>query len=115
MFVANSCEEGLGNLKGSKQIVKDFGSVLSEFYSFDGKYPVVYTKCVGSHRYRIKVTSEGGHSFSAFGNTNAIAELAKLISELCAAEVPKKENTKTTYNVGTISGGTSVNTIAQFA
>ena len=115
LFVANSCEEGLGNLKGSKQIVKDFGSVLSEFYSFDGKYPVVFTKCVGSHRYRIKATSEGGHSFSAFGNTNAIAELAKLIRELCAVEVPKKENTKTTYNVGTISGGTSVNTIAQFA
>ena len=114
LFVANSCEEGLGNLKGSKQIVRDFGGVLSEFYSFDGKYPVVYTKCVGSHRYRIKVTSEGGHSFAAFGNTNAIAELAKLIGELYTVEVPKKEGAKTTYNVGTIDGGTSVNTIAQF-
>ncbi|MBO7170213.1 MAG: M20/M25/M40 family metallo-hydrolase [Clostridia bacterium] len=115
LFVANSCEEGLGNLKGSKQIVKDFGHMLSEFYSLDGKYPTVYTRCVGSHRYKIKATTEGGHSYAAFGNTNAIVELAKLVAALDSIEVPVKENAKTTYNVGTISGGTSVNTIAQFA
>lgn len=115
LFVANSCEEGLGNLKGSKQIVKDFKSVLNEFYTFDGKFKAVNRRCVGSHRYKITVKSEGGHSFGAFGNTNAIAELSKLVTELYTVEVPKKEGTKTTYNVGTISGGTSVNTIAQFA
>ena len=115
LFVANSCEEGLGNLKGSKQIVKDFGNILTEFYTFDGKFQAVNCKCVGSHRYKIKCTSEGGHSFGAFGNTNAIAELAKLVTDLYTVEVPKKEGTKTTYNVGIIEGGTSVNTIAQFA
>lgn len=115
LFVANSCEEGLGNLKGSKQIVKDFKSVLNEFYTFDGKFKAVNRRCVGSHRYKITVKSEGGHSFGAFGNTNAIAELSKLVTELYTVEVPKKEGTKTTYNVGLISGGTSVNTIAQFA
>lgn len=115
LFVANSCEEGLGNLKGSKQIVKDFGGVLSEFYTFDGKTTAMATRCVGSHRYKIKCTSEGGHSFGAFGNTNAIAELSRLVTELYTVEVPKKEGTKTTYNVGLIEGGTSVNTIAQFA
>ncbi len=115
IFVANSCEEGLGNLKGSKQIVKDFGARLTEFYTFDGKFEALYNRCVGSHRYKIKCTSEGGHSYGAFGNTNAIAELARLVTELYTVEVPKKEGTKTTYNVGLIEGGTSVNTIAQFA
>ena len=54
-------------------------------------------------------------SFGAFGNPNAIVELSKLICDLCSVSVPKKEGTKTTYNVGTIEGGTSVNTIAQNA
>ncbi len=115
LFVANACEEGLGNLRGSKQIVKDFAGVLNEFYTFDGKYRALTRKCVGSYRYKITCTSEGGHSFGAFGNTNAIAELAKLIGELYTVEVPKKEGTKTTYNVGIVEGGTSVNTIAEFA
>ena len=115
LFVANACEEGLGNLKGSKQIVKDFGNVLREFYTLDGKYHGLATTCVGSHRYSITCESEGGHSFGAFGNTNAIAELAKLVTELYKVEVPKREGTKTTYNVGVIEGGTSVNTIAQNA
>ncbi len=114
-FVANSCEEGLGNLKGSKQIVKDFGSLLSEFYTFDHNYNSVVTGCVGSHRYKVSCFTEGGHSFGAFGNANAIAELSRLVCELYKIDAPKKENTKTTYNVGMISGGTSVNTIAQFA
>ena len=115
LFVANACEEGLGNLKGSKQIVKDFSGILNEFYSFDGKYQAVVKRCVGSHRYKVKCTSEGGHSFGAFGNTNAIAELSRLISDLYTVKVPEKIGTKTTYNVGMIEGGTSVNTIAQFA
>ena len=57
--------------------------------------------------------TEGGHSYSAFGNRNAIAYLASLIDTLYTIKVPPKG--KTTYNVGTISGGTSVNTIAQHA
>ena len=115
IFVANSCEEGLGNLKGSKQVVRDFGSILSEFYTFDHNYTSLVTRCVGSHRYKIKVKTEGGHSFGAFGNANAITELSKLVCELYTVKVPEKEGTKTTYNVGMISGGTSVNTIAQYA
>ena len=115
LIVANSCEEGLGNLKGSKQIMKDFEGRIKEFYTFDGKYPGLVDRCVGSHRYEVICETEGGHSFGAFGKPNAIAELSKLITRLFEVEVPKKENTKTTYNVGTIEGGTSVNTIAQEA
>ena len=115
LFVANSCEEGLGNLKGSKQIMSDFEGRVKEFYTFDGKYNAVVNRSVGSHRYEIECRTEGGHSFGAFGNTNAIVELSKLICRLSEIEVPKKENCKTTYNVGLIEGGTSVNTIAQNA
>jgi acetylornithine deacetylase/succinyl-diaminopimelate desuccinylase-like protein len=68
---------------------------------------------VGSKRYRIAIDTEGGHSYSAFGNRNAIAYLASLIDTLYTVKVPPLG--KTTYNVGTISGGTSVNTIAQHA
>ena len=64
-------------------------------------------------RYRITVTTEGGHSFNAFGNPNAIVCLADLIHDLYTVTLPEKG--KTTYNVGLISGGTSVNTIAQSA
>ena len=115
LIVANSCEEGLGNLKGSKQIMNDYAGRIKEFYTFDGKYNAVVCGCVGSHRYEVTCETEGGHSYGAFGNSNAIIELAKLICELNTVEVPKKEGTKTTFNVGIIEGGTSVNTIAQSA
>lgn len=115
LIVANACEEGLGNLKGSKQIMKDYEGRIKEFFTFDGKYNGVTCKCVGSHRYEVECLTEGGHSFGAFGNSNAIIELARLIVELEKVTIPQKEDTKTTFNVGIIEGGTSVNTIAQSA
>ena len=115
LFVANSCEEGLGNLKGSMQIMKDFEGRIKELYTFDGRYDHVVDRCVGSYRYEIECETEGGHSFGSFGNANAIVELSRLISDLYAIEIPENGNSKTTYNVGRIEGGTSVNTIAQYA
>lgn len=113
LFVANSGEEGLGNLKGSRKIMEDYAGRVKEFYTFDGTYRRVVNKCVGSHRYKITVETEGGHSFNKFGNTNAIYVMSKLVCALYACEVPKVGNSRTTYNVGVINGGTSVNTIAQ--
>lgn len=115
MFVANSCEEGLGNLKGCRQIFKDYGDKIERMYTFDGMYNAVVNKSVGSHRYRVTVKTEGGHSFNHFGNRNAIAVLTEIIGKIYTIEVPKVKGSKTTYNVGTIEGGTSVNTIAQEA
>ncbi|MBR2498511.1 MAG: M20/M25/M40 family metallo-hydrolase [Clostridia bacterium] len=115
LFVANSCEEGLGDLKGSRQIVKDYGDKISAFYTFDGCYNEIINQCVGSHRYEISFATEGGHSFLGFGRRNAIVAMADLINQLYKCEIPKKEGTKTTYNVGIVEGGTSVNTIAQNA
>ncbi len=115
MFVANSCEEGLGNLKGTRQLFKDFGDRIEYLYSFDSKPYGVTNKSVGSHRYRITALTEGGHSFGAFGNRNAIHVLAGIVNDIYEIEVPVIGNSKTTYNVGSIEGGTSVNTIAQNA
>ncbi len=114
LLVANAGEEGLGNLKGSKQIIKDFGSRMNAFYSIDGYMEGIVTDAVGSKRYQVEIITEGGHSFGKFGNRNAIVYLASLINTLYGLKVPETK-TKTTYNVGTISGGTSVNTIAQQA
>ena len=113
LLVINSGEEGLGNLKGSRKIVADFGGRIREFISFDGTCGSCVVKAVGSMRYRVTVRTEGGHSYSDFGNRNAIAYLSSLIDTLYTMKVPAKG--KTTYNVGAISGGTSVNTIAQQA
>ncbi len=115
MFVANACEEGLGDLKGCRQIFKDYGDRIKHMFTFDGGCHHLVDDSVGSHRYEVSAITEGGHSFGAFGNRNAINVLAGIISEIYKIEVPEKENCKTTYNVGTISGGTSVNTIAQNA
>lgn len=113
LLVINSGEEGLGNLKGSRKIMETYGSRIREFVSLDGTASSIVSRAVGSRRYRISVDTEGGHSYADFGARNAIAYLASLIDTLYTMKVPAKG--KTTYNVGTISGGTSVNTIAQHA
>ena len=113
LIVVNSAEEGLGNLKGCRQIMADYGHRIKEFVTFDDKNGQGVDRAVGSVRYRVTVETEGGHSFSNFGRDNAIAKLAALIAELYTVEVP--DFGKTTYNVGTVEGGTSVNTIAQRA
>lgn len=113
LFVANACEEGLGNLKGIRQIMKDYEGRIAGVYTVDGGYRHIVNRCVGSHRYRVTLETEGGHSYVAFGNKNAIHYMSDLICRLYEQTVPEKEGTKTTYNVGIIEGGTSVNTIAQ--
>lgn len=115
LIVFNSCEEGFGNLKGIRQIMTDFAGRLREVVSFDCEYHSIVARAVGSERWRVRATTCGGHSYSAFGNPNAIVHLADLIRKLYQQPVPQASGQKTTYNVGTIRGGTSVNTIAQQA
>ncbi len=112
LFVANSCEEGLGNLKGTRQIVEDFAGRIKEVVAVDGStFGLFVNDAVGSKRYKVEVKTEGGHSYGAFGNRNAIYYMSQIIGSLYAMKVPAMG--KTTYNVGVITGGTSVNTIAQ--
>lgn len=112
LFVMNSGEEGLGNLKGIWQILNDYKGRIAKVCSFDGGCNEICNKAVGSTRYRVSIATEGGHSYAKFGNRNAIAVMSTLISSLYSVKVPTEG---TTYNVGMISGGTSVNTIAQNA
>jgi len=90
LFVANACEEGLGNLKGTRRLFEDYKGRIAKFYTFDGRYVYTNDHCVGSHRYMIECTTEGGHSFNAFGNANAIATLSRLIADLYTVQVPAK-------------------------
>lgn len=113
LFAADTCEEGLGNLKGSRKIFEVYGDRIWEMISFDLYLNELYDRAVGSQRYRISVKTQGGHSYTDFGRKNAIAVLADIIQDLYRVKVP--EDGKTTYNVGCIEGGTSVNTIAQSA
>lgn len=115
LFVCNSGEEGLGNLKGVRRLFAAYGRRITQFITLDSQLDCISDRCVGSRRYRVRVTTKGGHSFSSFGNANAIARLSELIGRIYALDVPEKAGTHTTYNVGTVSGGTSVNTIAQDA
>lgn len=115
LFSANSCEEGLGDLKGTKKLFADYGKIIDRMYSLDGYYNHVANVSVGSKRFLVTARTEGGHSYGKFGNQNAISVLADIINKIYQIKVPVIEGVKTTYNVGTIEGGTSVNTIAQEA
>ena len=113
VIVANSCEEGLGNLEGTKALIGRIGSRVREFTSFDTYFPRVVPRATGSYRYRISCHARGGHSWTDFGERNAIADLCSIIGDLYALDLPTRE--RTTMNVGKIRGGTTVNSIAQDA
>jgi len=115
LFAADSCEEGLGNLKGCKAIMHAYGPLVKAFLSLDGDVTHVCAQAVGSARYRITARTKGGHSFADFGSRNAIAVLAGIACALYRQRLPEYLGSTTTYNVGVMQGGTSVNTIAQEA
>lgn len=113
-FVFNSCEEGLGNLKGTRQVMKDLEGRVKELISFDCSFEEgMVVRAVGSERWRVTASAKGGHSYMDFGDPNAIERMAALIEKLYAQPVPEKAGSRATYNVGVISGGTTVNSIAQ--
>jgi len=110
-FVANVCEEGLGDLRGMRVIVERFGSQALGYLVLEGMaLGHVYHRAVGVKRYRITARTKGGHSWSDYGQLSAIHELSKLVVQLTSLELPKEP--RTTMNVGRISGGTSINVIA---
>ena len=115
LFVSNSGEEGLGNLRGVRQLFTDYEGKIARFYSMDATFFSVCDRSVGSHRYKLTIKTEGGHSFANFGNTSAIQLASEVVQGIYSIEVPQIDGARTTYNVGSISGGTSVNTIAEEA
>ncbi len=111
LLAFTSGEEELGNLKGIRSVLSQFEGQVGEAVAVDGGYRHVVSRAVGSNRYQVTVKTEGGHSYGDFGNRNAIACMGKLIERLYEMEVPSEA--KSTFNVGKIEGGTSINAIAQ--
>lgn len=113
LFVCNAGEEGLGNLKGVRKICGDYADQITAFCTFDSQLDKIVDQAVGSRRFKVTVHTRGGHSYNDFGQENAIEKLAEIIGSLYGIQVPLEG--RTTFNVGRIQGGTSVNTIAQEA
>lgn len=114
VFVANVGEEGLGDLKGTRHLFnEELKGRITHFISIDGGGLGVTIGAVGSLRYRVTYTGAGGHSYGAFGLTNPIHALGRLIEKVSRFQTPAQP--KTTFNVGRIEGGTSVNSIARAA
>ena len=112
-FVANTGEEGLGDLRGMQAVTARFGDAAAYIVLEGGSFGHVVHQGIGVNRYEIVVRAQGGHSWADFGQTSAIHVLGRLIAALDGLDVPTKP--KTSYNVGVISGGRSINTIADEA
>ncbi len=123
IMVGNVGEEGLGDLKGARHFCKhvtryDFDGFQLDpsalvFFNIDGNLGQLTTAGIGSKRLKVVFSGQGGHSFGSFGNSSAIHGLCTAVAGISKVEVP--ENPITTYNVGVIAGGHSVNSIAESA
>ncbi len=111
--VANVCEEGLGDLRGIRAVVEAFGQSAKYVIVEGGLFGQISHQAIGVRRFRLEVSGPGGHSWGSFGAASAIHVLGHLISAIDKLPVPASP--RTTYNVGIIEGGTSINTIAQSA
>jgi acetylornithine deacetylase/succinyl-diaminopimelate desuccinylase-like protein len=115
-FVATVGEEGEGNLRGARHLFTAgaLANRIAAFISFDGPGTDFIThQALGSRRYRITLAGPGGHSWSDFGVVNPVHALGRVVAKL--AEYPAPLEPRTTYNVGRIEGGDSVNVIPERA
>jgi tripeptide aminopeptidase len=109
-FVGTVGEEGLGDLRGVKHLFNEgLKGQIDRFVSVDGTGLGITHIAVGSLRYRVTFKGPGGHSYGAFGLSNPIHALGRAMAAIADFQVPK--DPKTTFNVGRIGGGTSVNAI----
>jgi acetylornithine deacetylase/succinyl-diaminopimelate desuccinylase-like protein len=111
LLVANVGEEGLGDLQGMKAVVDQLGHDPAAYIILEGMLiGHIYHRGLGVKRYRLTVQTPGGHSWIDYGRPSAIHILAELIMQITRMDVPMEP--RSSFNVGVISGGTSVNTIA---
>lgn len=110
LFVGTVGEEGAGNLRGVRHLfTQEMKDSIDYFISVDGTGLGLTSRAVGSHRYRVTYEGPGGHSYGAFGMPNPAHALGRAIAEIAELRVPREP--KTTFNVGILEGGTSVNSI----
>lgn len=113
-LVANVAEEGLGNLLGMQHVVERFGANACAFITLEGMaVGHVYHRGLPVRRFRISAQTEGGHAWIHAGRPNAIHILARVATDLLA--IPLPDQPRSSFNIGRISGGTTVNSIADSA
>jgi len=114
IFAADVGEEGLGNLRGVRALLEgELKGRATHFISVDASGYDLINREIGSHRYRVTYHGPGGHSYWAFGLPSAIHGLGRAIDRIANLKVPAQP--RTTFTVGRIEGGTSVNSIARTA
>lgn len=112
LFVATVGEEGPGDLRGVRYLFTkgEYKGKIKAFFSVEaGEVNSITNGGVGSRRYRVTFNGPGGHSYGAFGLVNPMYALSQAATEFSRLQVPSTP--KTTYGIGVIGGGTSVNSI----
>ncbi|MBV6522634.1 MAG: N-acetyl-lysine deacetylase [Gemmatimonadaceae bacterium] len=110
LFIANVGEEGPGNLRGVRYLFRKPPTRIDYVVAVDGTGLGIVTGAVGSNRYKVSFKGPGGHSYGAFGMPSPIHAMGRAIAKMADMRVPTSP--KTTFNVGIVEGGTSVNTIS---
>ena len=116
LFVGTVGEEGEGNLRGVRYLLTRgrWASKVDAFLSFDGPgMDRITNRALGSRRYRVEISGPGGHSWGDFGLPNPVHALARAVAKLAGYPLPREP--RTTFNVGRIEGGTSINSIPEKA
>jgi acetylornithine deacetylase/succinyl-diaminopimelate desuccinylase-like protein len=116
LFIGNVGEEGEGNLRGMRHIFQQpkWLESIAALVVLDGAgTDTIIAEGLGSRRYEVTVRGPGGHSWSDFGIANPIVAMARIIDRFSQTTVPSAP--KTTFNIGIVQGGTSVNSIPQSA
>lgn len=110
-FVANSCEEGLGDLKGIKAAYAKLESKISAVINLEGlALGHIYNAGIAVHRLHITATADGGHSWLHYGRPSAIHGIMELGAQISKLDIPSQP--RTTYNIGMVDGGHAINAIA---
>jgi tripeptide aminopeptidase len=113
-FVATVGEEGLGDLRGVRRLFTEtLKGKIDRFVSIDGDGLGITYIATGSARYRVTYKGPGGHSFGSFGSVSATHALGRAIAAIADFDVPTAP--RTTFNIGRVGGGTSINAIASEA
>ena len=113
-FVGTVGEEGLGDLRGVKRLFNDtMKDKIDRFVSIDGEGLGVTHIAIGSARFRVTFKGPGGHSFGSFGVVNPIHAMGRAMAGIADLQVPSSP--RTTFNVGRVGGGTSINAISSAA
>ena len=113
ILATNVGEEGRGDLRGVKRVLKDYEGQFDAMFAVEGHaLNRIQLHGVASLRYEISVATDGGHSWGAYGRPNAIALLARAITAIESLMPEPGVEPRTSMNVGVIHGGRSVNTIA---